>query len=116
MTKPSPADYSQICPCMEKCPLSNVLENIGGKWKVAIICALSLHEQIRYNELKRMVKGITNTMLASSLKDLENIGMVIRKQYPEMPVRVEYSLTEKGKSILPILEELRAWSMENLKV
>ena len=42
MTKPSPADYSQICPCMEKCPLSNVLENIGGKWKVAIICALSL--------------------------------------------------------------------------
>lgn len=116
MPKASPADHSQICPCMEKCPLSNVLENIGGKWKVAIICALSLHEQIRYNELKRMVKGITNTMLASSLKDLENIGMVIRKQYPEMPVRVEYSLTEKGKSILPILEELRAWSMENLKV
>lgn len=115
MTKPSLADYSQICPCMEKCPLSNVLENIGGKWKVAIICALSLHEQIRYNELKRMVKGITNTMLANSLKDLENIGMVIRKQYQEMPVRVEYSLTVKGRSILPILEELRAWSMENLK-
>ncbi len=115
MTKPSPADYSQICPCMEKCPLSNVLENIGGKWKVAIICALSLNEQIRYNELKRMVKGITNTMLANSLKDLENIGMVIRKQYQEMPVRVEYSLTVKGRSILPILEELRAWSMENLK-
>lgn len=114
MSKISTTDYEEICPCMEKCPLTNVLENIGGKWKVAIICALSLHEQVRYNELKRMVKGITNTMLANSLKDLESIGMIIRKQYPEMPVRVEYSLTEKGRSILPILEELRAWSVENL--
>lgn len=115
MAETSCRDFEKKCPCGEKCPLYEVIENIGGKWKITIICALSTTQPIRYNELKRMVNGITNTMLANSLKELESIGMIIRVQYSEMPVRVEYSLTEKGRSILPILSQLKKWSLDNLQ-
>ena len=68
----------------------------------------------RYGELRRLVFGITNTMLAGSLRELEADGLVARTQYPEMPVRVEYSLTEKARSLIPILMELRDWGDANL--
>ena len=68
----------------------------------------------RYGELRRLVFGITNTMLAGSLRELEADGLVARTQYPEMPVRVEYSLTEKGRTLIPILMELRDWGDANL--
>jgi len=71
--------------------------------------ALSQADELRYGELKRLVFGITNTMLASSLKELEEDGLVKRTQYPEMPVRVEYSLTDLGRSLIPILMELKGW-------
>jgi DNA-binding HxlR family transcriptional regulator len=98
------------CPCNSSCPLTDVLSVIGGKWKIPILCALSLDRIIRYNELKQRVSGITNTMLANSLKELEQAGLLSRQQYSEIPVRVEYSLTEKGKSILPVLNQLKLWS------
>jgi DNA-binding HxlR family transcriptional regulator len=101
------------CPCRPSCPLKRALCVIGGKWKISILCALSLQKSIRYNELKRLVPGITNTMLATSLKELEEDGMIARVQYPEMPVRVEYSLTERGCSIQDILAQLKAWGLEN---
>ena len=68
----------------------------------------------RYGELRRLVFGITNTMLAGSLRELEADGLVARVQYQEMPVRVEYSLTEKGRTLIPILMELRDWGDANL--
>lgn len=68
----------------------------------------------RYGELRRLVFGITNTMLAGSLRELEADGLVARTQYPEMPVRVEYSLTEKARTLIPILMELRDWGDANL--
>jgi DNA-binding HxlR family transcriptional regulator len=102
------------CPCKAVCPLADVLSVIGGKWKILILCTLSLGQIVRYNELKQKVAGITNTMLANSLKELERDGLVSRKQYMEIPVRVEYSLTEKGKSILPALIELRHWGLTYL--
>ena len=77
------------CPCMDYCPLENALKLIGGKWKIPILCSLHQDGTTRYNELKRKINGITNTMLASSLKELENDGLIFRKQYDEMPVRVE---------------------------
>ena len=104
------------CHCSElsPCPLSAVLDVIGGKWKIPILCALSGSEATRYNELKRRVPFITNTMMANSLRELEGDGLVLRRQYAEMPVRVEYSLTETGLSLLPILHEMQLWGLTHL--
>ena len=81
------------CPCLDKCPLSYAMSIIGGKWKMQIICALNNRGTLRYNELRRKMDGISNTVLASSLRELEEEGLVIRKEYMEVPIRVEYSTT-----------------------
>lgn len=96
------------------CALRRVLNAVGGKWKILLLVALSLDEELRYGELRRLVFGITNTMLANSLRELESDGLVSRRQYDEMPVRVEYSLTDTGRSLIPILMELKDWGEENL--
>jgi DNA-binding HxlR family transcriptional regulator len=94
---------------MDFCPLESAMRLIGGKWKVAILCALRQDGTSRYNELKRKIRGITNTMLAGALKELEENGLVTRTQFPEMPVRVEYSLTPRCDGLLPILAQLAQW-------
>lgn len=99
------------CPCMEACPLTSALRLIGGKWKIPILCALSQDGITRYNELKRKVRGVTNTMLASSLRELEEDGLIYRKQYMEMPVRVEYGLTDLCSGLMPILNQLALWEV-----
>lgn len=96
------------------CGLKKVLNIVGGKWKIMILCVIDNNETVRYGELRRFVYGITNTMLAQSLKELEADGLVNRLQFDEMPVRVEYSLTEKAKSMIPILLELKRWGEANL--
>ncbi len=98
----------------EGCGLKKVINIIGGKWKIMILCVIDTEGTIRYGELKRRIFGITNTMLANSLKEMEEDGLVQRTQYMEMPVRVEYSLTEKAQSIVPILLELKRWGEENI--
>ena len=98
----------------EGCGLKKVINIVGGKWKIMILCIIDRDETVRYGELKRAVFGITNTMLAQSLKELENDGLVIRKQYDEMPVRVEYTLSKKAKSLIPILLQLKKWGEINL--
>lgn len=96
---------------MEQCPLEHALDIIGGKWKLRILCALKKDGATRYNELKRKISGITNTMLASSLKALEQDGLVCRKQYMEVPIRVEYTITSACDKLVPILEQLALWSV-----
>lgn len=96
------------------CGLKKVIDIIGGKWKIMILCIIDREEVVRYGDLKRAVFGITNTMLAQSLKELESDGLVLRKQYDEMPVRVEYSLSKKAKTLIPILLELKKWGEGNL--
>jgi DNA-binding HxlR family transcriptional regulator len=81
----------------EECPVKCTLEIIGGKWKLRVLSQIMKREVCRFNELKRDIPGITNTMLSSSLHELENDELIKRTQYNEMPVRVEYSLTELGK-------------------
>ena len=98
----------------EGCGLKKVLNIVGGKWKIMILCVIDKNEVVRYGDLKRSVYGITNTMLANSLKELENDGLVNRQQFDEMPVRVEYSLTEKAKSLIPILLALKKWGEKNI--
>jgi len=99
-----------VCPCDETCPIGIALDMIGGKWKPRIICSLMMDGTLRYNDLTRKIKGITNAMLASSLKELESDGIVTRKQYMEVPPRVEYTLTEKGKELWPVLHRLAHWA------
>ena len=96
------------------CGLKKVIDIVGGKWKIMILCVIDNKEVVRYGELNRSIHGITNTMLANSLKELEADGLVERKQYDEMPVRVEYTLTPKAKSLIPILLELKKWGEVNL--
>ena len=98
----------------EGCGLKKVLNIIGGKWKIMILCVIDNNEVVRYGDLRRAVFGITNTMLAQSLKELETDGFISRTQYPEMPVRVEYALTDKAKSLIPILLELKRWGEDHL--
>lgn len=98
----------------EGCSLKKVINIIGGKWKIMILCVIDNNEVVRYGELSKMIHGITNTMLATSLKELEADGLVERKMYDEMPVRVEYNLTKKAKTLIPILLELKKWGEGNL--
>lgn len=70
---------------------------IGGKWKLKIIYMLAFHEVLRYGELKRLLAPITHKMLTSQLKELEKDGLVVRKEYPQVPPKVEYYMSEKGK-------------------
>ncbi len=103
---------------MEKtimCPLKLFNEIVGGKWKQSIICILESGQPVRYNEIRRKLPDITNMMLSQSLKNLEEYGIVSRTQYNEMPVRVEYSLTGEGKSLLPILYQINSWGKEYIR-
>ncbi|PKM89438.1 MAG: hypothetical protein CVU87_05355 [Firmicutes bacterium HGW-Firmicutes-12] len=86
---------------------------IRGKWKVIIIYRLSKRMCMRYNELKRCITGITHKMLSNQLKELENDDIIIRKEYSQIPPKVEYSLTEKGKSLVPVLNAMCRWGRLN---
>ena len=99
------------CPCMETCPLNRALGLIGGKWKMQILCALSNNGPTRYNRLKKTLDGVSNTVLANALRELEGDGLVKRREYLEVPVRVEYEITAPGRALVPILDRLGDWSM-----
>ena len=109
-TELTEAATDAACPCSESCLLGDALAVIGGKWKIRIICALYVDGTLRYNDILKRIAGITNTMLATSLKQLEADEIVIRTLYPEIPPRVEYSLTDHGKALWPILHRLAHWA------
>lgn len=96
-----------------RCPLEYALDVFGGKWKSRIICALAQEKTSRYSELRKKLGDITDTMLANSLKELLEDGMITRTQYNEIPPKVEYSLTDKGYSVIPILFKISEWGKEN---
>lgn len=96
------------------CPTTAALSIIQGKWTTQVLFALLKNDHLRFGELKRAVGGITNAMLVNTLKDLEKNGIVIRTQYNEMPLRVEYSLTAAGKQMDPIFRAIKAWGQANL--
>lgn len=104
---------SHNCPCTESCPLQKAMEMIGGKWKLAILCSLTVDGPVRYNDLKRKISAISNTMLARSLRELEEDGLVRRTEYMEVPIRVEYESTEKAKGLFPILSQLAQWALHS---
>lgn len=93
-----------------RCPLEYGLEIFGGKWNSRIICVLAAKKLLRYSELRKEMGNITDAVLAASLKELIANDIVIRQSYDEIPPRVEYSLSEKGMSVVPILQSICRWS------
>lgn len=93
-----------------RCPLEYALEIFGGKWDSRIICVLAEREILRYGELRSELANITDAVMATSLRKLIADDMINRVQYNEIPPRVEYSLTEKGKSIVPVLQSICKWA------
>ena len=98
-----------------QCPVTTALSVIGGKWKVIILWHLKEGGVKRFGELQRLVRGISQKMLTQELRDLEESGLVARKVYPVVPPKVEYSLTETGWSLKPVLELLCDWGTEYRK-
>ncbi len=95
---------------LDQTGMNYVVSIIKGKYKIPIICCLMLHGPTRFNELKRQVKAATFTSLSKALKELEADGLLLRQEYYEIPPRVEYSLSDQGKALIPILQSLCAWS------
>lgn len=96
------------------CPVSNALTILGGKWKINIIYQLS-KKTTRFGELRRSLGNVTQQMLSKQLKEMERDKLIIRKVYNVIPPKVEYSLTELGKSSVPILNSLHLWGISKKK-
>ncbi|NQD69807.1 helix-turn-helix transcriptional regulator [Sphingobacterium shayense] len=96
----------------ENCPLRKTLEIIGGKWTMLIIFQIN-ERTIRYGELKRCVVGISEKMLIGQLKFLCEKGIVHKKSFPQIPPRVEYTLTDSGKKILPIINQIIQFGLDH---
>lgn len=93
-----------------RCPLEYGLEIFGGKWKSRVLCVLNEKGVLRYSGIRKEMLNITDAVLASTLKELIGDGLVSRRQYDEIPPRVEYFLTDKGISIIPILQSICKWA------
>lgn len=93
-----------------RCPLEYGLNVFGGKWKSRVICILAEKGTLRYSSIRREMTNITDSVLALTLKELIADDIVKRQQFDEIPPRVEYSLTEKGVSVIPILQAICSWS------
>jgi DNA-binding HxlR family transcriptional regulator len=94
------------------CPVTATMKVLGGKWKPILINAIYLTAPARFGELKRSVKGITQSMLTQQLRELEEDGLISRKIYAEIPPRVEYTLTEFGLTLSPIMQSMAKWGEE----
>lgn len=94
---------------LEDTPFGYTLSMIGGKWRLVILYWLAEQETTRFNELHRRIGCITEKTLSTQLKEMERDGLVLRREYPQIPPKVEYSLSEKGRSLYPLMEAMCAW-------
>ena len=105
--KRQPAD------CAASCSVERALNLIDGKWKIVILYKL-LRGTLRFNELRRLIPGVTQRMLTHQLRELEADGLIVRVVYAQVPPRVEYSLSARGQSLEPVLLALKSWGDTNL--
>ncbi|WP_150272733.1 winged helix-turn-helix transcriptional regulator [Paenibacillus tepidiphilus] len=98
---------------IQNTPFGYTMSVIGGKWKMAILYLLAAKQPVRFNEMKRQLGAITYKILSTQLKELEADGLVERKEYPQVPPKVEYTLTERAQTLLPVLEQLCEWGSQN---
>ncbi len=114
-SKQSMRKKEQLNSIIEICPVRNVVARFGNKWALLVILVLSENEPVRYNELGRKIPDISSRILSNTLRTLEADGLVIRKYYQEVPPRVEYSLSETGHSLVPIILQLTEWAQQNMR-
>ncbi|WP_070328352.1 winged helix-turn-helix transcriptional regulator [Exiguobacterium aurantiacum] len=100
---------------ISSCEVDTALELITGKWKPSILLALINGGTLRFSELKRSLPNISQKILTAQLRDLEEQDIIIRTVYPEVPPRVDYQLSEYGKTLIPVLETMNAWGMKHAK-
>ena len=98
---------------IEKTGYSYTLSLIAGKYKPVILYCLMEYEPVRFNEMQRYLKKVTDKTLSQHLKELEADGLIVRKVYPQIPPKVEYSLTDRGHSLMEVLDKLCDWGNEN---
>lgn len=98
---------------IESCPIRNVISRFSGKWSMLILCVLAENGNTRFNEIGKAIPDISPKVLTDALKNLESSGLISRHIFPEIPPRVEYSLTDTGRSLMPHLEGLIWWAIEN---
>jgi len=98
----------------DNCPIRNILARIGDKWSMLVLMLLEEKKILRFNEIHKNIGTISQKMLTVTLKSLENDGLVIRNVYPQIPPKVEYGLTERGKTLIPHLHKLVMWAKNNM--
>ena len=98
----------------QDCPIRNVLAHICGKWSLLVIYVMNQSESIRFNALNRAIPDLSQKVLTSTLRSLEADGFVTRQVYAEVPPRVEYSLTDRARSFIPLVESMIAWAQDNM--
>ena len=104
-----------IDPLFSQCPVRNVLSRIGDRWSLLVL--LALHEKaeiMRFSDLCKAIPDVSQKMLTSTLRKLEADDLLSRTIYPEVPPRVEYKLTKRGKTLIPLLNQLVDWSLDNM--
>lgn len=101
--------------CNYTCPVEAALDVVGGKWKAVIVYFLSVSETLRFSDLRRKLPGVSERILTRQLRELESHGIVRRQVFPEAPPRVEYSLTEYGRTLQVVISALCTWGTEHVK-
>lgn len=102
----------KVADARNKCPVTSVLNMLQGKWKNHVLFELCKYSTLRFGELKKELPEVTNTMLTSTLRELESYGLITRIQFNEIPPHVEYSLTEKGKDLMPLFYVTYKWGLK----
>lgn len=97
------------------CPIRNVVARFGDKWSLLVLLVVDRAGTVRFNELGRMIPDISTRVLSGTLKTLEADGLISRKVYAQVPPKVEYSLTDTGKSLIPLVMQLTEWAQTNMK-
>lgn len=100
---------------IEICPIRNVVARFGNKWALLVILILSENGSTRFNQLGKLIPDISTKVLSGTLQTLEADSLITRTVFPEVPIRVEYKLTETGMSLVPIIQQLTNWAEQNMK-
>jgi DNA-binding HxlR family transcriptional regulator len=97
------------------CPIRDILSRLGDKWSLLVLVTLSANGTMRFSDIQKSIGDISQRMLTVTLRSLEADGLIDRKIYPEVPPKVEYSLTQSGHTLMPNLENLVTWALENMQ-
>lgn len=100
---------------IDKCPVRNVISRFSGKWQILVLCVLAENESTRFNAIGKAIPDISPKVLTDTLKNLEHDHLIVRKVFAEIPPRVEYSLSDLGKSLMPVIGNLITWSIDNFE-